>query len=229
VALIPAALIPFDTETTGVDWNNDRIVTAFVGRLDSATGVLTHKRSWLINPGIDIAEGAIAVHGISNEHAQLHGADAATSIAEIVAALQELSADGSPITAYNARFDLTLLDREARRYGIQPFTPGVVVDPLIIDKQVDKYRKGRRNLTATTAHYGIALEGAHDAEADATATGLLACTVMQKVPQELTLEELHSLQTAWARGQAEGLQEYFRRTDPEAIVEGEWPLVQVSA
>lgn len=226
---IPSSLSVFDTETTGVDTDTCRIVTAFVARMDTATGQLTEMNSWLINPGIPIEQGASDVHGITNEVAQSQGMDAATGIAEIVARLNSASADGSPVTAFNARFDLTLLDREARRYGIEPFVPSVVVDPYVLDKQVDKYRRGRRTLSVTAEHYGVALVGAHDAEADATATGLLAVKLLEKMPAGTNLDELHRLQTAWAAGQAAGLQEHFRKTDPNAVVEGRWPLVPFAA
>ena len=67
-------LLGFDTETTGVDVDNDRIVTAALVRRD-ATG--THVRSWLIDPGVDIPEAAAAIHGVSTEHAREHGRPAA--------------------------------------------------------------------------------------------------------------------------------------------------------
>lgn len=229
MALIPASLTVFDTETTGVDTDTCRIVTAFVARMDTATGALTEMNSWLINPGVPIEQGASDVHGITDEVAQTQGMDAATAIAEIVARLNAAASVDSPVTAFNARFDLTLLDREARRYGIEPFTPGVVIDPYVLDKQVDKYRRGRRTLSVTTEHYGISLIGAHDAEADATATGLLAVKLLEKMPAGTNLDELHRLQTAWAAGQAAGLQDYFRKTNPDAFVEGRWPLVPFAA
>jgi DNA polymerase-3 subunit epsilon len=43
----------------------------------------------------------------------------------------------------------------------------LVVDPLVIDKWLDRYRKGSRKLEAICAHYGAVLDEAHDADFDA--------------------------------------------------------------
>ena len=49
----------FDTETTGVDVERDRIVTACVGVGDPKLGTW-HPKKWLINPGIEIPAEATA-------------------------------------------------------------------------------------------------------------------------------------------------------------------------
>lgn len=43
----------FDLETTGLDVTQSRIVTAFVGVLDSS-GELIESRAWIADPGIEI-------------------------------------------------------------------------------------------------------------------------------------------------------------------------------
>jgi DNA polymerase-3 subunit epsilon len=220
----------FDTETTGTDTEECRIVTAFIGMMDPTTGNLGETFSWLINPGVDIPEGASDVHGISNEVAQRDGMDPKVAIAEIVAVLTRLIDQGTPITAYNARFDLTLTDREYRRHHGKPFLENTdritVIDPYVIDKQVDKYRKGPRKLVTTAANYGITFDGAHEAEADATATGRLALEVMKKDGIPSTLQGLHDIQVVWAFQQAAGLQAHFRKTknDETITIEGIWPI-----
>src|SRR5690606_26374276 len=57
-------LVVFDLETTGVDPTEARIVTAYVGVLD-ATGTVVEERSWIVDPGVEIPEGSIAVHGVT--------------------------------------------------------------------------------------------------------------------------------------------------------------------
>ena len=39
-----------------------------------------------------------------------------------------------------------------------------------------------------------------------------------------TLDELQANQAAWAAERAESLQAYFRRTKPDAVVDGSWPV-----
>jgi DNA polymerase-3 subunit epsilon len=41
---------------------------------------------------------------------------------------------------------------------------------------------------------------------------------------DLSLAELHALQVTLAAEQAAGLQEHFRKTNPDAVVDGAWPL-----
>lgn len=225
-------LAAFDTETTGVDVEGEaRIVSAAVILVGADKPTDTY--TWLINPGIDIPAEASAIHGITTERAVAEGRDAAEAIEEIAAAVAGQLTAGIPIVAMNARFDLTLLDRECRRHGLPTVVDRVpddvlwpVIDPLIIDKQVDKYRKGKRTLTALCEHYEVVLEDAHTAEADALATVRLAYKLAVRQPKlRVPVERLHHWQESWAREQAASFQEHCRRTDPDVLIEGAWPMV----
>lgn len=219
-------LAVFDLETTGVNVNVDRVVTAHIGRID-ASGQPIERADWLVNPGVIIPDGAAAVHGITTERAVAEGADAATAIVEIIDELSRLRDSGLPLVAYNAAYDLTLLAREAQRYGVSPFEPGVVIDPLIIDKAVDRYRRGKRTLTVACEVYGVALDGAHEASADAIAAGRVAQALVRRYPDlaGLAPEELHARQHVWQREQAESFAEWKRKNgSPEFVAEVGWPV-----
>src|SRR5699024_10583423 len=100
-------------------------------------------------------------------------------------------------------------------------------DPLVIDRQVDRYRKGKRTLIAACDTYGVTLGQAHDAGEDAIAAGRVAQTIAERYANRLpdTLEELHSQQVEWARAQAENFQEFMRKKrDPSFIADGRWPI-----
>ncbi|MFH9980555.1 3'-5' exonuclease [Streptomyces sp. NPDC017179] len=226
-------LIGFDLETTGTDVETDRIVTAAVVRLDP-DGTVSKERTWLLDPGVAIPEQASAIHGISTERARRHGVPAAPAIEEIARAVAEGMRSGTPLVVMNARYDLSLLDRECRRYAVEPVTerlgkgPWPVIDPLVIDKHVDRYRKGKRALTALCAHYGVPLDDAHDARADAVAAARVVRRMGEKYPAvgELAPTDLHDLQVRAAAEQAASLQRYLRRTsNPEATVEPAWPVI----
>jgi DNA polymerase-3 subunit epsilon len=215
----------FDLETTGVDVETCRIVTAHVGVID-ASGASLETRSWLADPGVEIPEGASAVHGITTEFARANGRPATEVVAEVVDALRELFSRGIPVAIYNAPYDLTLLNREAQRHGIAPLeSPRPIIDPLVIDKFVDRYRKGKRTLTAAAEHYGVALTSAHDAAADAIAAGRVAQALVAKYPAQLAIElsDLHDNQTTWAAEQSASFQEYMRRSNPSFTASGLWP------
>ncbi|WP_345377177.1 3'-5' exonuclease [Frondihabitans cladoniiphilus] len=219
------ALGVFDLETTGVDVETARIVTAHVGLID-ATGASIAHGEWLADPGVDIPAGASAVHGISTEKAQAEGRPASEVVSEIIAALRAVFTRGIPLVIYNAPYDLTVLDREARRYGLEPLgDDGCVVDPLVIDKAVDKYRKGKRTLEAAAEFYEVSLTDAHDAGADAIAAGRVAQAMARRHADKLDVpaRDLHTLQVGWCGEQAASFQEYMRRKDPAFTATGEWP------
>ncbi|NEY33040.1 3'-5' exonuclease [Streptomyces sp. PRKS01-65] len=227
-------LAGFDLETTGVDVENDRIVTACV--VQCGGGNPTQSFNWLADPGIEIPEGAAKVHGITTERARAEGRPAAEVVEQLVAALAESVSAGLPVVAMNASFDLTILDREARRHGVQPLVDIVgddllVVDPRVLDKKIDPYRRGGRKLEDLCRHYEVALDGAHSADADAIAACRVAWRIATKDPRigSAPLSSLHLWQVSWARQQAESLADYFRRTPgKESWADGvrtEWPLI----
>jgi DNA polymerase-3 subunit epsilon len=216
----------FDTETTGIDVDGDRVVSAYCGIMD-ADGNLVSSKTWLINPGVNIPEAASAVHGISNEKARAEGMDSKEAIGEIARALDWCIANGVPVAAYNASFDISILDAELRRHYSTGFPVGedgpVVIDPYVMDKALDKYRKGSRKLTDTAVHYGVELENAHEAEGDAVATGRVAWKLLA-MDDDKSLHDLMVDQQGWAAEQAESFQDFLRRTrDPEAVIDGSWP------
>ncbi|CAH0179922.1 MULTISPECIES: 3'-5' exonuclease [unclassified Microbacterium] len=217
----------FDLETTGVDVTADRIVTAHVGVLD-AKGREIAARSWIADPGVPIPDGAAAVHGISTEHARAHGRPAREVVTEIAGSLRALFDQGLPVVAYNASYDFSLLTNECLRHGIPPLeAPGPIIDPLVIDKAFDRYRKGKRTLEVVAEHYGVSLDGAHEASADAIAAGRVAQAIARSFPLAETAQELHTRQIGWARTQAESLTEYFvriGRIEPEEALDGTWPV-----
>jgi DNA polymerase-3 subunit epsilon len=217
----------FDLETTGIDVETSRIVSAHVGVID-ADGVVVEQRDWLADPGVEIPAQASAVHGITTERARAEGRPAPQVVAEIVAALEDLVARGIAITIYNAPYDLSLLHHEAVRHGVTPLhEPVPIIDPLVLDRAVDKYRKGKRTLEAAALVYGVSLTDAHDAGADAVAAGRIAQALAGRYGAQLAIEgkDLHALQVDWCAEQSASFQDYMRRTkDPSFTSSGSWPL-----
>ena len=216
----------FDLETTGPDPLTARIVTACIVQCGGGQPVIS--ANWLTDvDGETIPDEAARIHGITTDRAHADGVPLAEAVAEILAGLTQAILSGVPIVAMNARYDLTLLDREAERFGLDPLPAGPVVDPFVLDKQYDKYRKGSRKLTALCEYYAVPIGDAHTADADAIAACRVAWRLGQKYEQigGATLDDLHGAQILWARQQAESLQEYFRQKDPTAVVEGAWPLI----
>lgn len=227
-------LVGFDLETTSADPETARVVTACVVVTSPSSA---SPATWLVDPGVEIPAEAAAVHGVTTERARSEGRDAAVAVAQIVETLESHVVAGAPLVAMNARYDMTVLDRETRRHGVVPLTErqgarGLrLLDPLVIDKQVDRYRRVRRTLSALCAHYGVRLDGAHSADADAAAAVGVLREMARRWPAvgEASAGFLHEAQVGWARQQAESLAAYFARTPGRelaaASVAREWPLI----
>lgn len=234
----------FDTESTGVDVENDRIVSVTVAHI--VPGEQPEVASHLIAVDVDIPQAAIDVHGITTEHARANGKSAGEVLEAVAAHLVELMANGIPVIGMNCAFDFTLLDRGLRRHGLPTLEdrlgrePGPIVDIFVVDKALDRYRKGGRQLADMCAHYGVRLDGAHDATADALGAARVAYRMGHRGEQALTepdvvadlygdrrypmelvrawqafgrmsLDALHAAQVGWYREQSESFAQYLRR------------------
>lgn len=224
------ALSTFDSETTGVNIENARIVTAFFGVMDATTGEITERYPYLVNPGRPIPAQATAVHGITDEQAR-NGMNAKEGVFEISKRLDILSKRALPMVIMNAPYDISLLDREMRRhwsYRIKPFVPYVVLDPYVIDKHLDPYRRGKRKLVDLAAQYGVEVRAdAHDAEADCWMAGQVMLKMLEHPKlRDMQLFELHKAQVQWKAEQMQSLRTYFQKNDRDwSTIREEWPLI----
>lgn len=210
-------LCAFDLETTSPDPATARIVTATVLRID---GNHVDEFAWIADPGVDIPAEASAVHGITSEWAREHGQPAVDVVIGVRIALAKAWAEDVPLVIFNAAYDLTVMAAEVQRYRLRPeFTvDGPVIDPYVIDKAVDPYRRGSRRLGDQCLHYGIQLDNAHTSSDDALAAARLAWKIARRYPEvgDLDLATLHTRQADWHARQAASLQEYLRRQKRQA-------------
>ncbi|MER9598426.1 MULTISPECIES: DNA polymerase III subunit epsilon [unclassified Mesorhizobium] len=139
--------IIFDTETTGLDTREDRVIelggVELVNRFP--TGRTFHK---YINPqGRPIHHEAQAVHGISA--ADLIDKPTFMEIAEDFLAF----IDGAKLVAHNAGFDIGFLNLEFGRLGHPVIDPGRIIDTLALARR--KHPMGPNSLDALCRRYGI--------------------------------------------------------------------------
>lgn len=235
-------MLAFDLETTGVDVDTARIVSFAVVHIipGDHPQVLTET----VNPGVEIPEGASKVHGITTEYAREFGL-APRHALTLITELLEQADESVPIIIYNAPYDLSVLNREIGRYFERASFDGLierlnVVDPLVIDKQVNRFVRGKggRRLVATCARYGIDLpeKDAHAADADALAAARLAWKIAEhRDVVRLSLKDLHARQKVWHRGQSRSYADYLERqgkNEDAARVRAEaehWPVRPVPA
>ena len=139
--------IVFDTETTGLERLEDRVIE--IGGVELInkfpTGRTFHK---YINPqGRQVHAEALAVHGISNEQLL----DQPT-FAEILDEFLEFF-DGAKLVAHNAMFDLGFINAELARLGQAEIQVERVVDTLALARR--KHPMGPNSLDALCKRYGI--------------------------------------------------------------------------
>ncbi|MEV0786431.1 3'-5' exonuclease [Streptomyces sp. NPDC050423] len=228
------ALVGFDLETTGTEPLEARIVTAAVVAVDGGDGEPADRHTWLADPGIRIPAQASAIHGISSERAAAEGRPAREVADEIADTLTGYWRRDVPVVAYNAAFDLTLLTAELHRHGLPSLSErlggagiGPVIDPYTIDRAVDRYRKGKRNLEAVCVEYGVVHGGAHDAGADALAAVRVAYAIAARHGSvaALSAAELHERQITWYAEWAADFQKFLRRKgEADAVIDGRWPV-----
>jgi DNA polymerase III subunit epsilon len=214
---VQRGFIAFDTETTGVDVSQERIVTAaavvFVG------GQEIESREWLLKVDIDIPERATEVHGITNEISQNQGLDQREALADIRSFLVN---SGLPVVCFNSQFDRAILDANLIRVGLDPLASVPDICPYVIDKQQDKYVKGKaqRRLQPTVARYGLEIseDDWHGALADSRITGLLLLAQAQRYPHLFQPEvaDLAEAVTAWRAQQDREFNEWLARQPPRA-------------
>lgn len=229
--------VAFDLETTGKNPLEARIVTASILYIEP-NGTISDTREWLVDPGVEIPEGAAKIHGITTEHAQEHGRPAEVGISEIMTVLTDYSKAGVPIIGHNLSYDLTVLAAEVYRHQLEhnPTTLAPILDSMIIEKQANKFVRGsnQRTLINTAARYGVALseEDAHGSTADCYASERIMAELARRYPAiDVHPMRLHNWQIRWAEDQGKSLQEYFdnmARVDPETgkrvVVNLAWPV-----
>jgi DNA polymerase-3 subunit epsilon len=232
-------LVGFDVETTGVNPAECRIVTAAI--VLDAPGQPEQTWEWLINPGVPIPLEATAVNGISTEAAEIGGVSPAIAMPQIFGRLFSLCGDYqfgpyTPLVAYNSVYDISCLFHELRRHDPVGYAYGEtydtlthlpIIDPMILDRKLDPYRRGRRTQTAVASAHGVTVIGAHTALGDVRTSLKLARVMGHAYPHigRKHLAELHEMQTNAHREHAAQFQAYRRREDPEFVCAPEWPII----
>jgi DNA polymerase III subunit epsilon len=139
--------IIFDTETTGLDRLDDRIIE--IGGVELINRFPTGRTFHVfINPeGRAVNPEALAVHGISNE--QLAGEPVFSGILNDFLDF----IDGAKLIAHNATFDMGFINAELDRLGHPPINNDRVVDTLALARR--KHPMGPNSLDALCRRYGI--------------------------------------------------------------------------
>ena len=168
-------VVGFDLETTGFDCRSERIVEyAMVGSDSNGEHISLCS---LVDPEQKIPEQASNVHGITN--LDVKGMGNFFEHSERISAMME----NAVIVGHNViGFDWGFIQMECLRAGIEPPRIRGFVDTLKIARRLKV--PGRHRLGDLCDRYGIDLERAHRADADASASLLLLWNLMREYPEK---------------------------------------------
>ena len=188
-------IVFFDLETTGINIVTDKIVEISI--LKVFPNGNKESKTWLVNPEMEIPQGSIDVHGITNEKVVTE-----PTFKELASEVNKMIA-GADLAGFNSnRFDIPLLAEELMRVGID-FD---MKNRKAIDVQVIFHKKEQRTLGAGYQFYcGKELEGAHGAEADTNATYEILLAQLDKYDDiENSVEALSNFSTHGIRADFAG-------------------------
>ncbi len=139
--------IVFDTETTGLDKNSDRVIE--IGAVELVNRFSTGRTFHVfINPqGKQVHPDAERIHGIGN--AQL--ADKPV-FGDIVDGFLDFI-DGAKLVAHNASFDTEFINAEFTRLELPPVEQSIVIDTLLLARR--KHPMGPNSLDGLCKRYNI--------------------------------------------------------------------------
>jgi DNA polymerase III subunit epsilon len=227
-----ATYVGFDLETTGISPFSDSPVSyGFVTHHHDMWGLKVTREGGLVNPGVPIPEGASAIHGISD--AMVADAPLLKDVVDDIAnTLSALWRDGAVVVGMNVSYDLTMIDSLCHRLGLPTLKKrgavGPVMDILILDRHFDKWRKGSRRLTDLCGQYGVILDSAHSASADAEASLEIFEVMLGKFPEIeiIPLPKVNAVMRTWYREWLSSFSAYLVKKGETPVEVGRfaWPI-----
>ena len=162
--------IALDFETTGLDFESDRIIE--VAAILFVDGLPSKRYNTLVNPGIPIPKLIEQITGITNEMV----ADSPKE-KDIIDDLFKFIGD-YPLVAHNTPFDLSFLKSIASRHN-HDYDEGKYYDTLTLSRAFLFFQPAH-NLSAISDYYGFSTDGAHRAEYDTENCGKIFVELIEE-------------------------------------------------
>lgn len=191
--------IILDTETTGLDALNDRIVSLGAVCAHGTRMFKSRLMDDLVDPGVPIPPVSTVVHGITDEMVR-----DARAFPEVWSDFQRL-AHNRVVIGHNVPFDLTILRAECQRHG-RPWEDLVFIDTLRLASLLNP-TLGRFDLETLAGIYQVDLRGRHTALGDA----LVAAELFFRMVPRLQMQGFGTL----------GALLRFHCTEPVDIIAGQ--------
>lgn len=176
------SMVFVDTETTGFDPVNDRIIEIGIIRVEK--GVIVEEFQTVIKPTIEVPESSYKITGIKKKEISI--APAFKDVKEKVYGLMK----GALFVAHNAKFDYDFMEQEFLRYDM-PFTLPSLCTVKLSRSLYPHYPK--HNLDTLTKRFNITIEKRHRAFDDAKALWQIIQLMNEKFSREKFEYTLSSL------------------------------------
>lgn len=172
----------FDFETTGLDPTNDRIVEVGIVTCRISDGSVIEKYGELVS-GITVPDDAARIHGLTTEKLNRDGMPWRVVRKRMVKRLERVP----NWCAYNADFDVSFIEShtDLRRRDFRIIDPLEIVYSYVPADRLEK--KNTRGLSNVARSFGVSLEHAHRAVADADATREVLFRILEET--QLSIDE----------------------------------------
>lgn len=214
-------LFGFDTETTGLDDKTDEIVTASIIEVSGDDLVVT---DWLLKTDVVSSDEAFSKHKITKEYQDQNGEDYTVGIKRIAEKLLE----SDLVVTANGPFDLTMLQSSLDRHDISIDLSSIkMYDVQVIDRYLDKYRKGSRKLHNLAKYYSIGVEddSLHDASYDAILSlQIFFAQIPELEKRGIPETDYHTICEREYNTQKKNLASYFKRVNKKASIATGYPV-----
>ena len=172
--------VAFDLETTGLKASQEAIIE--ISAVVIRNGEITDRFQTFADPGRHLSGEIISLTGITDQMLQ-----GAPGQGEAVRAFLQF-ANGRPLAAHNAEFDIGFIRESCRREGLE-FDP-TYVDTMVLAQNLLP-ELGKHKLEVVAEHLKLPPFRHHRAGDDAAACGLFLPHFFRKMEEEL---DVHSLQ-----------------------------------
>lgn len=189
--------VAFDTETTGVDTENDRVIEIGAIKFDNR-GIIS-RMNVLINPEMPIPPDATKVNNITDDMVK----NQPTMDAVIHDFLRFIK--DCILVIHNAKFDIGMMDSELKRLGATGLT-NKVVDTLVFSREIYPGLKSYA-LQKLASLFNIDVLDAHRAEDDA----------------RVCMDFFHIAVKHFFEEDAEMLENYKKETNIDEYLTSEYP------
>ena len=173
IPLLSLNAIAFDSETTGLDTSQARMIQ--LGAVRILHGEVDESQSFqsLINPGLPIPPASQAIHGISDTDVA-----SAPGFSEVVQAFDDWCQD-SVLVGYASGFDLAMLKREKQLAGLEWVAPRCLDVRFLVNLLGPNLPDF--SLDTIAGWIGVEIQHRHSALGDAIATADIFVALIPKL------------------------------------------------